>query len=108
MDRLANIYLIMETYSEDDIGQQVATESERGPFCASVGGITRQEWNAAGQEGLQPLCMCKLWDSGAYEGEKLARLEGCEGISDGRYSIYRVYPTDDGGIELYIRRDAGT
>lgn len=108
MERLADLYLISTTYERDAIGQEKAVEVERGPFCAMINGILRQEWTAAGQQGLQPLCMCKLKDSADYEGEKLARLSGCSDIPDGRYSIYRPYPTSDGGIELYLREDAGS
>lgn len=108
MERLADLYLISQTYETDAIGQEIPVETERGPFLCGVYGITRQEWNAAGQQGLQPLCMCRLMDSADYQGEKLARIEGCRDIPDGRYSIYRPYPTDDGGIEIYLREDAGS
>lgn len=108
MERLADLYLISTTYEKDDIGQEKAVEVERGPFCVSVNGISRQEWTAAGQQGLQPLCMCKMSDSIDYQGEKIAKISGCPDIPEGRYSIYRPFPTNDGGIELYIREDAGS
>lgn len=108
MERLADLYLLSTTYERDAIGQEKAVEVERGPFCASVSGITRQEWAVAGQQGLQPLCVCKLQDSADYQGEKIARISGCSDIPEARYSIYRPFPTNDGGIELYIREDAGS
>lgn len=101
MERIADLVLVKRTYEPDDIGQQIETEVERDPVACTVHGITRAEWTAAGQQGLQPTCMCKLADSDDYEDEKIAVLNGV------RYSIYRNYPTDDGGIELYLRQDAG-
>lgn len=108
MERLANLYLISQIYETDAIGQGIPVETESGAIEVSVHGITRQEWSAAGQQNLQPLCMCKIADSAAYTGQKLARLEGCPGVPDGRYTIYRPFLTDDGGIEIYLREDAGS
>ena len=51
MDSL--IYLISQAYSQDDIGQVIASES-KNEVWASLQSITRAEWADAGQNGLQP------------------------------------------------------
>lgn len=103
MENLADLYLIKTEYSRDDIGQQVETETLYGPVPCTVNDITRQEWlAAAGQDGLQPSCMCFLADAADYEDESTVVL------NDVRYSVYRSYHTTTGGVELYLQREAGS
>ena len=101
MDRVAQITLIQTAYTYDSIKQQIATETEHGPLLCDLYSPTREEWNQAGQQGLKAQWMVKLHDSGDYEDEQIAELNGT------RYAIYRTYLTDDGGIELYLRQDVG-
>lgn len=101
MERLADLDLISETYTRDTIGQEAAQETRRTVLC-SLHGITGQEWARAAQQGLQPELMCQLGDSADYDGEKRAALNGV------RYSVYRTFLRDDGGVELYLRRDVGS
>lgn len=101
MDRLADVTLIKITYEADAIGQLVEAEEATRTLLASLHSITRQEWQNAAQQGLQAEKMAKLNCSDDYQEEELAEISGV------RYSIYRTYETDDGGIELYLRRDTG-
>ena len=101
MERLTDLDLIKTQYETDAIGQQVeAGEATRTLVC-TLFSISRQEWAVAAQTGLNPECMAFLHDSADYEGETIAEIGGT------RYGIYRTYLTDDGGIELYLRRNAG-
>lgn len=101
MDRLTDITLITIEYEKDQIGQRIeAGEATRTLIC-TLHSITRMEWQSAAQQGLQPECMVKLASSDDYENELIAEMNGV------RYSIYRTYMTDDGGIELYLRKDIG-
>lgn len=101
MERVADIQLIKPEYRRDSIGQRIGNgESVRELIC-TINGISREEWSAAAQAGLNPECMAFLRDSEDYEGEELAQLNGV------RYAIYRTYLTGDGGIELYLRRNTG-
>lgn len=106
MERLAELSLIKTEYTEDRFGQQKATETVGDPVVVALHSITRQEWSAAEQRKLQPLCMVKAADSAMYSGETRARLRGSLDIPDDDYTIYRAYPTDDGGIELYLQKGA--
>ena len=101
MERLADISLINTTHQTDAIGQQLEEEEVARTLLATLHGISRQEWSMAAQTGLNPEGMAFLRDSADYEGEVLLELNG------DRYSIYRTYPTDDGGIELYYRKNVG-
>lgn len=101
MERLTDIKLVKSIYEKDAIGQQVPVgESERDIVC-TIYSVTRQEWSAAAQVGHNPECMAFLRDSADYEGEEVASIGGT------RYGIYRTYLTDDGGIELYLRKGVG-
>ncbi len=101
MDRLTDVTLINLLYETDSIGQRIeAGEATRTLLC-TLHSISRQEWSSAAQQGLQPECMVRLASSDDYEDELLAELNGV------RYSIYRTYMTEDGGIELYLRKDIG-
>lgn len=101
MERLVDINLIKTEYQTDAIGQQITGEEVTRTLCATLSGISRQEWAMAAQTGLNPEGMAFLHDSADYEGEDIIEMAGT------RYVIYRTYLTDDGGIELYYRREAG-
>ena len=101
MERLVDIKLIKTAYQTDSIGQQVGGDEMTRTLVATLHGISRQEWYTAAQAGLNPEGMAYLKDSADYEGETLLEIDGV------RLYIYRVYPTDDGGIELYYRRNVG-
>ena len=93
--------LLSETYSTDDLLQQIPTETER-PCVATVKSISRAEWVAAGHNNLKPSFVA-VTAAVNYHGEKKARLGSTV------YSIYRTYyddKTDE--IELYLEEQAGT
>ena len=101
MERLADISLIKTSYTKDEIGQQVKADGATRTLVCSIYSVSRQEWHAAAQAGLNPECMAFLTDSADYEGEEIAEIDGI------RYGIYRTYLTNDGGIELYLRKNIG-
>lgn len=101
MERIVDIDLITITYSQDEIGQEVEEETTTATVCGTQSGITRQEWSIAAQNGLNPEGVVKLSDEADYNGEEVLAID------DVRYSIYRTFPTNDGGIELYYRKKIG-
>ena len=101
MERLVDITLVKTSYVKDSIGQQVeAGEATRTLVC-TLFSVSRQEWSAGAQVGLNPECMAFLRDAADYEGEDIAELGGI------RYIVYRTYFTEDGGVELYLRKNIG-
>lgn len=101
MDRFIEIDLVKITYTTDEIGQQVGEEETIRAVGGALYSASRQEWQAAAQAGLNPECMVFLRDRADYEGESVAEIDGA------RYEIYRTYLTNDGGIELYLKKSAG-
>lgn len=101
MERLIDLTLIKPVYEKDQIGQKVKTGETKRELICTMNGITRQEWMAAAQSGLNPEFMAFLRDSEDYEGEPVAEYAGT------RYVVYRTYPTPDGGVELYLRKNVG-
>lgn len=98
MDSL--IYLISQAYSQDDIGQVIASES-KNEVWASLQSITRAELADAGQNGLQPQFVA-VTPIVNYNGESIAEINGK------RYGIYRTYfSPDSDSIELYLERKVG-
>ena len=98
MDSL--IYLISQAYSQDDIGQVIASES-KNEVWASLQSITRAEWADAGQNGLQPQFVA-VTPIVNYNGESIAEINGK------RSGIYRTYfSPDSDSIELYLERKVG-
>ncbi len=94
------IVLIAETYTDNDIGVRVPTETRREVW-AHLRSITRAEWRAAGLAGLQPAIVAET-PRVNYGGEKLAEVKGV------RYEVYRTYAADDSDmIELYLEERAG-
>lgn len=93
--------LLNETYTTDDLLQQIPTATER-PCIASIRSVSRAEWVAAGHNNLKPSFVA-VTAAVNYHGEKKARLGSTV------FSIYRTYldpKTDD--IELYLEEQAGT
>ena len=94
------VTLVSQTYSQNDIGEQVPKETCTEVLC-SVESVTRSEWVAAGKMELQP-SLCVKTNRANYEGQsKLLHR-------DTTYSIYRVfYPPDSDNVELYCKEEAG-
>lgn len=92
-------YLLSQTYTQDDIGQQIATDVEKLCFCAELS-ITSNEFFNAGQNGIKSE-VSLLVDSESYNSETSAKYNNV------KYSIYRVYPRSDGMTELYLNKKVG-
>lgn len=92
--------LIAETYTQDNIGQQIATETATEVW-AHLSSVSRAEWYAAGRDGLQPDFVAET-PIANYDGQKIAEWRGK------RYAIYRTYFRDGSDmIELYLEERAG-
>ena len=92
MDRSCVISLINVTYTTDEIGQQVPVETARQVYC-DLRSITRSEWSAAGQLGLNPALVAVLF-APDYEGEEIVEIS-ISGISEA------LYLTDEALQQLY-------
>lgn len=86
MDRSSVITLIKTTYSQDEIGQQVAVETRRPAFC-DLRSVSRSEWATAGQLGLNPELVATMF-APDYRGEEIVEIS-ISGISEA------VYLTDE-------------
>lgn len=100
MERFADITLVGETYAADSIGQMVPTPSKT-TVQATITSISAAEFFRAGAEGLKPELVFYVWDF-EYNGEQIVEFGG------NTYSVYRTHLNDDGKMELYTERKAGT
>lgn len=99
MDRSNVINLISRTYTQDEIGQFIETESKRQVYC-DVGSITRTEWYDAGRNGMQPAYVFTMF-APDYQGEKIVEFEGK------RYGVYRTWIARNETIEVYVEEKGG-
>lgn len=90
------ITLIAENKAAHGVHES-ATETSREVFC-QVYSVNRTEFYAALNIGVRPELIFKLSVREEYQGERLASFEGT------RYEIIRSYETNDGGVELTVRR----
>lgn len=90
------INLIQETYTFDEIGNQIATEIKINVFCdkKSVG---RSEFYNAATNGLKPEIIFVIHNY-EYEGQKKVEFEG------NKYNVIRTYSTNTEEIELTCER----
>lgn len=95
----STIKLIAKTYTQDELGFPVASESITETFC-NVGSITRAEFFNAGKAGLTPDYVFTI-NSVEYNGASEVEYDGK------RYGIYRTYKTDDDMMELYAEYKSG-
>lgn len=94
------IYLIALSYSQDEIGQMVATE-RRTPVWAFIQSVSRAEWMQAGQQGLNPSLMVST-PIVNYSSEEQVEVSGK------RYAVYRTYFNwGSDMVELYLTEKAG-
>ena len=96
MIRDSVITLIAESKAAHGVHDS-ATETSREVFC-QVYSVTRSEFYAALNIGVRPELIFKLSVREEYQEERLASFEGT------RYEIIRSYETNDGGVELTVRR----
>lgn len=99
MDRSNVIYLINESYTPDEIGQYIATETKRMVFC-DVRSVSRSEWFDAGRNGLHPEYLFTMF-APDYKGEKIVEYDG------NRYGVYRTYVGKNEQLELYVESKGG-
>lgn len=99
MNRSSVIYLISETFSQDEIGQFVSTETKKQVFC-DVKSVTRAEWFDAGRDGHKPSFAFVMF-APDYENEQIIEYEGS------RYGVYRTYVDKNEQIELYAEEKGG-
>jgi len=101
MDRSTQVTLITETYgtATDDIGQLIPTETETTVF-GNVSSIRYEEWHQAGQNGIKPEYVVKMF-SPEYSGQEVVKFNG------ERYAVYRTYLAKNEIIELYLQKKAG-
>ena len=92
------VTLISTTYEQDDIGQPVATETERTIMC-EINSIGRSEWIAAEQRDMESAIMLRVF-SAEYNGEKIAKFCGK------RYEVYRIYKIGE-ATEIYLGTRVG-
>ncbi|HBF66488.1 MAG TPA: head-tail adaptor protein [Clostridium sp.] len=93
-------YLILQTFEEDDIGQQIAEEeTETMCFCSELA-VASSEFRNAGLENIKSE-KSLLVDSESYNDELIVKYNNV------RYSLYRNYPRTDGMTELYLTKKAG-
>ena len=104
MDRSTVVKLISVAYSTDNLLQLVPTETPREVFAA-VNSTTRAEWNAAGQQGLNPELEITLFGPD-YQGEQTVAVQ--EGDAWPRFSVYRTYRGRNDELTLYVERKTGS
>ena len=88
------IKLIKQSFTQDDYGQQVPTETSREVF-AKVESVGMNEFFAANQLGFKP--DLRLTFVQEYKGEEIAEVGGV------RYEIYRVFQKFEDYAELYLK-----
>lgn len=92
------LILIAQAMSVDDIGNEIATETERQVLC-EVYSISQTEFYAAANTELNPEYRFDVF-FGDYQGEDVVSYQG------NRYAIYRTYRRGD-TLELYAERKIG-
>lgn len=96
MIRESVITLISEDTSAHGVHER-PTETTREVFC-QINSVTRSEFYSALNVGIRPELVFRLSVREEYQDERLACFEGK------RYEIIRTYETEDGGIELTVRK----
>ena len=90
--------LVAQTITNDQYGNEVATEGETTVFC-EVDSITQSEFYQAANTELNPEYKFTIF-FGDYDGQPIVIYNGQ------RYAIYRSYRTGD-NLELYVERKIG-
>lgn len=93
-------YLINYETVEDENGYEIEqTEDKKMVFCAEVGVYSDEHYKAA-QHNIRASAAL-LIDTESYNGQEVVEY------NDVIYSVYRVYPREDGRTELYLTKKAG-
>lgn len=99
MDRSTVIYLVGETYEQNDYGVMIPTTTKTQIF-ADVTSVTSTEWFEGGRNGLNPEFRIRILKK-EYGGEKIIEY------NDIQYTIYRTYTARNDYLELYVQRKMG-
>jgi len=99
MNNAVKISLISKSYTVDEIGVPVATETKLARF-ATKSSINQSEFYQAGLQGLQPMACYTV---------RLTEYNGEDELEDGteRLTVYRTYNRTDGRVELYTAKRKG-
>lgn len=95
MNRETLIALIKTRRTQNELGEELNEEVSRREVFATLHSITMQEYTRAGQEGLRPQIMVKIYAE-EYENETKVELEGTP------LHVYRTYLSKGNFIELYL------
>ena len=93
------IKLISETYTFDEVLNQIATETVKEVY-GSIESISQSEFFNAGQSGFKPDYKVVVWGF-EYSNENVVEINGT------KYSVYRTYSRKDDKIELYLTSKVG-
>lgn len=99
VDRVTDINLISRTFTKDEIGQQIETETSRS-VVAELKSINRSEWVAARQNNYNPVVIASICEFD-YNDEEIVEIDS------ERYVVYRTHPGKDDYIELSLRKKVG-
>ena len=97
MTREGVILLISEGDESHGVHDAVK-ETVREVFC-EVKSVRRSEFYGAMAIGVEPELVFKVFVREEYQGERLLRFE------NQRYEIIRTFDTDDGGVELTVKKE---
>lgn len=90
--------LIGQTYTEDEIGNQIPVETETVVLCG-LKSVGRTEFYNAAATGLKPELIFVIHGY-EYKGEQIVKFEGT------RYRVIRTYATDFEEVELTCEKVA--
>lgn len=99
MDRSDVIYLISESYVQDDYGI-LQPQAERRKVYANVTSVTGTEWFEGGRNGINPEYRFRIF-APDYQKEKIIEYKG------NLYTVYRTYIARNDILELYVQRKQG-
>ena len=98
MDRSTVLFLINETFTQDEIGQQIPIQTSTEVF-AQVESVSGTEWHNAGRNDIRPAYKFTMFVYD-YNNEKIVIYDGI------RYEVYRTYIKKNDYIELYVQEKA--
>ena len=99
MDRSTPIYLIKESYTEDQYGVLKPAQTKRTVY-ANVQSVSQSEWFEGGRNGLNPEFRFVMFGPD-YQGEEIVEYNGQQ------YAVYRTYQARTDILELYVEKRKG-
>lgn len=98
MNRSEVIYLVDRTYTQNEYGVMLPTETKKKVFCSKTS-VTSAEWFEGGRNGLNPEYRFIVFKYD-YNNEEVLEYNSVQ------YTIYRTYENND-LIELYVEKRKG-